>query len=154
MTQYSPKQLIPLYRYLKSNHYDLIDVHLFPAQLWAVLAIILVGKQIPLITREHNTYNRRRRLFFYPLDYGMYSNFDKIICVGEATAHALIKWLPYTKEKVEVVHNGINQTRFYEAEPYDLRSEMGLPVDSVRSWLPCSRKALQAQDRLKRRRAD
>ena len=44
------------------QNYDIVHVHLFPAQLWAVLAQKRLGGRIPLVTTEHGTSNYSQAL--------------------------------------------------------------------------------------------
>lgn len=127
---YSPRQVFPLYRLLQQQQFDIIHVHLFPAQLWAGIADLLGRTGVPLITTEHSTNNRRRRLLFRPLDAWMYSRYRKIICNSHATETALLDWLPHVREKTEVICNGIETALFSRAVSYDLRAEFSLPDNS------------------------
>jgi len=115
---YSCRHIFYLARYLQERSYDIIHVHLFPAQLWVAFANKIIKAQTPIITTEHNTYNRRRKKWFRPLDRWMYSMYDSIVAISEATAHNLIKWLPELDKKMEVIHNGINTSEFAEAVAY------------------------------------
>src|SRR6185312_496053 len=38
---YSPIHIWKLARFLRSRHFDVIHVHLYPAQLWATLAVLI-----------------------------------------------------------------------------------------------------------------
>lgn len=127
---YSFKQIFSVSKCLREGDYDLVHVHLFPAQLWTGLAGLLTGISVPIITTEHNTYNRRRKMIYKPLDYWMYSRYGKIVCNSKASAVELTSWLPGVKEKIEVIPNGIDIRYFLEAQSYDLRQELGLPKES------------------------
>lgn len=127
---YSYRQVYPLYRLLQQQRFDIVHVHLFPAQLWTGIAEFLSRTGVPLITTEHSTYNRRRRLPFRPFDAWMYSRYHKIICNSHATESALLDWLPQVREKTEVICNGIDTGHFSRAVPYDLRKEFSLPDNS------------------------
>src|SRR5689334_13026985 len=47
---YSPRQVHPLAKLMQG--YDIVHVHLFPAQLWAVLAAKRLQPRVSLITTE------------------------------------------------------------------------------------------------------
>ena len=105
------------------NNYNLIHSHLFPTQLFVVVAKKLSNTQILLITTEHNTENKRRK---YPLlqlaDYAMYSAYDSVICISQAVRDTMLKWLKYSKnEKLVVVSNGVDIAKYqkvaYEKAP-------------------------------------
>ena len=117
---YSPRQVPALARMMRG--FDLIHVHLFPAQLWAVCAA--TGQSgCTLVTTEHSTVNARRRWWFRPLDAWMYPHFSQIACISEATAEELERWCPHIKSKLRVVANGVPLESFSSAVPANL---MGL----------------------------
>lgn len=122
---YSPRQVLLLARHLREHNYQLIHVHLFPAQLWVPLAIGLAEVDVPMITTEHNTYNRRRRFYFRPIDRWMYGFYRRIVCVSQATLTTLAEWLPNTRPKLYVVQNGISFERFARAEGYRKEALIG-----------------------------
>ena len=112
---YSPWQIFAVAKLLRG--YDLIHVHLFPAQLWTVLAAARLKHRTPLVTTEHNTWNSRRRWWLRPVDLWMYSHYERIACNSEATAENLIKWCPYVAGKTTVIPNGIPLDEFENAQP-------------------------------------
>jgi glycosyltransferase involved in cell wall biosynthesis len=114
---YSVRQVPALARRMRD--FDLVHVHLFPAQLWAVLAA--VQSRCALITTEHNTVNARRHWWFRLVDLWMYSRFRQIICNSDATAAELGRWCPNVKEKLQVIPNGIPVEVFANARAADLR---------------------------------
>lgn len=123
---YSPKQIFALTDLLRG--YDIVHVHLFPAQLWTVLAVARAGR-IPLVTTEHNTWNARRRWWLRPLDRWMYPHYERIVCISDATAECLIAWCPGIAGKTTVVANGIPLDMFENAQPAVLPS---IPKDMIK----------------------
>ena len=115
---YSPRQVRPLAKLMQS--YDIVHVHLFPAQLWAVLGMWGVKTRTILVTTEHNTWNARRRWWLRPFDAWMYPHYDRIACNSEATAQELISWCPRTAQKIQVIPNGIPLETFETAQPAEL----------------------------------
>jgi glycosyltransferase involved in cell wall biosynthesis len=115
---YSPQQIQPLAKLF--HGYDIAHVHLFPAQLWAVLAAKRLQSHLPLITTEHNTWNARRRWWLHPLDRWMYPHYQLIACNSEATAEDLVHWCPATATRIRVVPNGIPLEDFDAAHPAKL----------------------------------
>jgi glycosyltransferase involved in cell wall biosynthesis len=113
---YSPRQIPALAR--RTLGFDLVHVHLFPAQLWMALAAIQSG--CTLVTTEHNTWNARRHWWFRPLDAWMYSRYTQIACISNATADGLAGWCPHVKEKLRVIPNGIPLEVFTTARPANL----------------------------------
>jgi glycosyltransferase involved in cell wall biosynthesis len=118
---YSPRQIPALAR--RMREFDLVHVHLFPAQLWAALAA--VQTRCKLVTTEHNTWNARRHWWFRPVDEWMYSRYQRIACNSDATAEELVRWCPSVEGKVRVVPNGISVEAFANARPVDLRGRGG-----------------------------
>ena len=92
---------------------DVIHTHLFPAQLFTPLALVLLRLKTVLITTEHNTNNRRRNTFLGKiLDKGMYKPYDAIICISDGARISLQTWQPSTKQKLTIIHNGIDLKKF------------------------------------------
>lgn len=123
---YSPLQVLALARHLRHHAYDLIHVHLFPAQLWTVLASDLARSRTPLLTTEHNTHNRRRRWFFRPIDRWLYTRYREVVCVSESTRAALTQWVPSTIAKTRVITNGVQIDRFVNAVRLSRRELLGV----------------------------
>jgi glycosyltransferase involved in cell wall biosynthesis len=119
---YSPRQVLPLSKLMRD--YDVVHVHLFPAQLWAVLAVKRLQPRVPLVTTEHNTWNARRRWWLRPLDRWMYPHYQIIACNSEATADDLVRWCPGIANRIRVVPNGIPLEDFAEAHPAELNLDL------------------------------
>lgn len=122
---YSPRQVRPLAKLMPQ--FDVIHVHLFPAQLWAVLADIRLRKSVPLVTTEHGASNFRRRWWLRFFDRWMYSRYLCIACNSSATAEGLIRWCPSAAPRVRVIQNGIPTNDFENAEPVDLGVPPNIP---------------------------
>jgi glycosyltransferase involved in cell wall biosynthesis len=120
---YSLRQVSVLSQLLRG--YDLIHVHLFPAQLWTVLAAASWRPRTPLVMTEHNTWNARRRWWLQPLDRWMYPHYTHIACNSEATAESLMQWCPGVAEKITVIPNGIPLDVFENAQPAELENVPG-----------------------------
>lgn len=115
---YSLRHVAPLARMM--DGFDVVHVHLFPAQLWAVLAASRLRPRVPLITTEHNTWNARRRWWLRPFDIWMYPHFRSIVCNSEATRQDLVHWCPNIAAKTLVISNGIVVEAFDRAQPATL----------------------------------
>lgn len=112
------KEVLPrLIRFLRQPRWrdlDIIHVHLFPAQTLVALALKIVGLRAKLVTTEHNTYNRRRKLRIGPVPVGRlcdvwtYRQYEKIVCISEGTHKALVEWMPATATRVATIANGID----------------------------------------------
>ncbi len=111
---YSPRNILWLARQLQK--FDIVHAHLFPTQLWVAMASCLFGKKRTiLVTTEHSTYNRRRIVCFRPFDRWMYSKYLTIICISNATALTMTKWIPDIARKITIIPNGINLEKFRTA---------------------------------------
>jgi glycosyltransferase involved in cell wall biosynthesis len=115
---YSLRQISALSKLMRK--YDIVHIHLFPAQLWAALAAASLESRIPIVTTEHNTWNGRRRWWLRSFDAWMYNKYARIACNSEATAAELICWCPGTAPKVQVIHNGVSIKEFEKALPSEL----------------------------------
>ncbi len=112
---YSPIHILHLARFLKMHTFDIIHVHLYPAQLWVCLARELSGCKTPLVTTEHGAMNRRRTIVFRWLDRWMYRRFAGIAAISGATREALVAHLGNKALVVHVVPNGIDLADFASA---------------------------------------
>ncbi len=106
---YSPFFLAALVNVLSS--YDIVHVHLFPAQYWVAMA----GRLLPnlkIVVTEHSTFNERRKGSFFWIERTVYSRYQKIVCISQQVLFASVNWLPFFKEKFTLIHNGIDIDRF------------------------------------------
>ncbi|MGL5903373.1 MAG: glycosyltransferase, partial [Cetobacterium sp.] len=100
--------------------YDVIHTHIYSAQLWtAFSSYFLPAKRY--ITTEHNTNNNRRgKSIFRYLDRWMYSRYDEIVSIGQATQKNLIDWLGIKKiENYRIITNAIKLEKFYSIKGID-----------------------------------
>lgn len=89
--------------------YDIVHVHLFPAQYFAVLAKILSFAKVKLIFTEHNTENTRlNNSKFRWIEKIIYKYYQKIICITPEVKKVLRAKLYIDDNKLIVVQNGIN----------------------------------------------
>jgi glycosyltransferase involved in cell wall biosynthesis len=123
---YSPRQITPLAKLMR--FYDIVHVHLFPAQLWAVLGAALSSTPIPLVTTEHGSSNSRRRWWLRSFDAWLYRHYACVACNSDATAESLVRWCPLVEAKVRVVENGISLEDFERAQPV----ELDIPTNAAR----------------------
>ncbi len=112
---YCPLQPLFIASHLRQTHFDLVHVHLFPAQLWTIFGARLVRWEVPLVTTEHSTWNRRRRLPLRRVDRWMYSAYTRVACIGSTTELALRDWLGPMPLRTTIIQNGIDLTAFAAA---------------------------------------
>ncbi len=117
--RYAPWQVARLAQHLRRTQYDVIHAHLFPAQLCVSLAARIVGLSTPLVTTEHSTWNRRRRLGFRTVERFLYARYDSVICISEAAEIGLKKWLAPQPCNSCVIYNGIDGSQFLSRRQAD-----------------------------------
>ena len=106
--KYDLISIIKLISLIKNRKYNIVHVHLFPANVFAALAFLFLPKDIKWVFNEHSIYNRRRSSkIFKILDSFIYSRYYKIICVSKQVHFALIEWLPNLKRKCVVISNAV-----------------------------------------------
>ncbi|MGN7787925.1 glycosyltransferase [Niabella sp. 22666] len=121
---FSPFVLLKLMKLIRQ--YDIIHVHLFPAQYLVVIAKMFSASKTPLIFSEHSTHNRRREIkFFRFLDKIFYSFYKKIICITKEVAFELSRVYGISNDKLPIVHNGVNIATIEQTKAHD-RSALGL----------------------------
>ena len=108
--------------------YDIIHVHLWPAQLYISLGKVLSHSHVKFITTEHNNFNKRRNFKAYRfIEQWMYNQFDIIVGVCETSRFNLLKWIRHSQ--VVAIPNAIQWEVFNKAKPFE-KNELGLPHSS------------------------
>lgn len=108
------------------HKYDIVHVHLFPAQYWAAFANFLSLQKPVLITTEHSTHNKRREIkYFKKIEKFIYSQYAKIICVADISKEILTKYLKDEKNRCISIPNGVNISKYIDAQPL-FRERIGL----------------------------
>lgn len=126
---YHPIIIFHLLGYI--SDYDLIHVHLFPAQYWVAFTKLLKGSKKKFVTTEHNTTNRRRSIFFFRyVDWLVYALYDQIICISEKATDELVTYLA-SDNRVITVYNGIDIVKFEESSAVERTELKGVTADSV-----------------------
>jgi len=106
--KYDLRVIIKLIKLIKKKKYNIVHVHLFPANIFVAVASLFLPKDIKWIFSEHSVYNRRRSFkIFKILDSFTYGRYLKIICVSKQVQSALLNWMPSTKGKTKVVSNAV-----------------------------------------------
>lgn len=106
--KYDFRGVFKLVRLIRNNNYDIVHVHLFPADLFGALASLFVNRKVKFIFSEHSIYNRRRSIRLYkPIDLFVYSRYKKIICVSNLVKQELVHYIPKIKSKTIVIRNAI-----------------------------------------------
>lgn len=111
----NPVNIFLLIPYLKN--YDIIHVHLFPANYWTVFAKIISFCKTPIITTEHSTNNKRRNItIFKYIDVFIYNRYQEVVaCADKALETFKVR---YPKAKSVSIPNGVNISKYKDALPY------------------------------------
>lgn len=125
---YNPVFIFKIKKLIKD--YDLIHVHLFPAQYWVALAKLFANAKQPIVTTEHSTNNRRREhnIFKY-IDAFVYKLYNKIICCSDKAYETFVQHFTSIKNVISIP-NGINLERFKSAKAQSKRQLFDLPDSS------------------------
>jgi len=114
---YNPIHIFRIIPYLKK--YDIVHVHLFPAQYWVVLAKIISFSKVKLLFTEHNTSNRRmNNRWFQFCDKIIYSFFDNVVCISLEVKQVLERHLA-NNNGLKVINNGVNLNVILKTNPYN-----------------------------------
>lgn len=102
----------------------LLHSHLTPCQLWVPIAARVAGLNVPFLTTEHSTSNRRRTMkvgkFF---DRKIYKPYGHVVCISEGVKTSMIDWLPEIAGKLIIIPNGVNIGEFGTTPQPDQKSE-------------------------------
>lgn len=113
---YHPKFILKLIPFFKK--YDLVHVHLFPANYFAAFAKLISFSKTPLVFTEHSTSNRRfRNTWFNAVNKQVYKIFSRIICITEEVRLVVEEKTQIALKKLVVINNGVDLIKFIEAEP-------------------------------------
>lgn len=108
-TVYNPLYIWKLIPFLKK--YDIVHTHNTAPQFFAAMASVIYS--VNLVTTEHSTCNRRRKLgYFRPIDRWMYNRYKAVICVSDQVEDNLRKYAGPLKTNILTIYNGINIDRF------------------------------------------
>jgi glycosyltransferase involved in cell wall biosynthesis len=96
---------------------DIVHVHLFPAQYYAIAASWMAKHRPVFITTEHSSGNRRLgRPWWRMLERIIYSRYSAIVAVGEDVARIYEKWTRL-KSNICIISNGLEIAAF--SKPID-----------------------------------
>lgn len=98
---------------LIGRHYDIVHTHNYTPQLFLAF-FKKIHPSTSFVTTEHSPYNRRRsKRGFILIDRWMYSKYDKVISVSNATQIRLLDYLEVPEsDKFQVIYNGVDLSRF------------------------------------------
>lgn len=114
---YNPLNIFKMKKIMRD--YNIIHVHLFPAQYFAVLANRFNSKKSKLIFTEHSTSNSRiSNPFFQIIDRFFYGDYEKIICISEEIKIIYKTYLRSGNQgRLSLIPNGIDIDKYKNAKP-------------------------------------
>lgn len=117
-----------LRRLMLERQIDIVHASSYHPSFYGRIAGLLAGVPV-LISHEHVVFDHRRRQREWA-NRLLASKTAAYIAVGEQVGRQVRDWYGYPEEKVRVIHNGVDLTRFVPAhDRRDLRAALGLPVD-------------------------
>ena len=110
---------------------DIIHTHLTPCQFFTPLCCQISGSRVLLVTTEHSTFNKRRKMHFGQMfDRLLYHFYSSVICISHGTKHSLETWQPSLADKLITIYNGINLDKFWTV-PKNKNAEDPIIIISV-----------------------
>jgi len=108
---------------------DIVHTHLFTANTWGRIAARLAG--VPrIIASEHSADAGRDRVRLL-VDRVLAKYSDAIIAKADAVAEFCRRRIGVNGEKVHVVPNGVDLSKFGTASRFDVRAEMNVSEDAI-----------------------
>ncbi|MES1182036.1 MAG: glycosyltransferase family 4 protein, partial [Flavobacterium sp.] len=105
----NPILFFRLLKTIRSNHFDILHVHLFPCIYYASFASRFLRKFPVLVVTEHSSVNRRQdKKWLRPVERFMFQKYDSIIAVSKNVESIIKKTLPWFTKKIITINNGIN----------------------------------------------
>lgn len=124
---YSPTNIFKIIPYLK--HYDIVHVHLFPAQYWVGLAKFISRSNTPIITTEHSTKNKRRgKGIFKVVDPFIYNHYEEVVACADKALETFKACYP--RVRAISIPNGVNIKKYSDAESYSKQKLAGIEAET------------------------
>jgi glycosyltransferase involved in cell wall biosynthesis len=118
-----PAALLRLVRFLRRARPDLLNTHLWTADLWARLAGLVCGVPRIVVTEQNVDLwkSRARRL----ADRALFAFTDAVICVGDEVRDFYVREIGVPAEKTVVIPNAIDVSRL-AVVPGNVRAQLGI----------------------------
>jgi len=108
---------------------DIVHASSYHPSFYARLAALWAGVPV-LISHEHVVFDHRRKQREW-LNRLLQPKTDAYIAVGALVGRQVKDWYGYPAEKVRVIHNGVDLSRFAPVDDRPaLRAELGFPAES------------------------
>lgn len=127
---YDPRALVPVMRYLKHNKVDAVITHGNSGCLIPRVAAIL--SKVPVFIHVEHSVSDYKRFYQIHLNKLLSHFTDKIVCVSEQARQSLLKIEKTKSDKVLVIHNGLDTSRFSTVKETDKKEN-----DKKKSWYCC-----------------
>ena len=119
LQMWNPFHFFKLRKLIRSGNYDIVHSHNSPAQI--LTSLISKNPHTKFVTTEHNTLtNRRKFTFLRWIDPFFYKVYDHVVCVSKKTRNNLLENVAINPEKVTVITNGIDISKFSPDSNYTL----------------------------------
>ena len=127
--KFDPRVLLPLYRFMKKEHVDIVHTHLSRANLWGRIAARLAGVPV-IITTEHGL-NLWKNSIHITVNRILSEFTDQIIAVSDAGKRIRIQRERIKPKKLVTIHNCVDLRLFDKASDFhnDVRQEFGIGLD-------------------------
>lgn len=134
---YSLRNIQRLKLFFSHGTYDIVHVHLFPAQYFCALAK-RYAPHSKFVFTEHSTDNKRRHYLFSRLtDKWTYKRYDTVISISEKVEENLGYLI--SREKSVIIPNGIRLTEFYHTTPISIVDLLGSSYKKIKIITMCAR---------------
>jgi len=125
--QFDFTTIISIRKFIKKNKIDLIHTHGYKSNFYAVLATLFY-KTSRIVTCHPWIKTSFKMKFYSFIDKFLLNRFDKIITVSEALKSEIAE-AGVALEKISIIPNGINITRFTQRYDVDeVRMQLGVPA--------------------------
>ncbi len=126
---YNPLNIFKLKQYMK--RYDIIHTHNTACQYYAALAKYIFRIKSQLITTEHSSINRRRRIFgFKYLDKFIYRRYNGIISISQQATENLRNYIG-DKFNVLTIENGIDLSKYDNLPHNEIAKESDIIISMI-----------------------
>lgn len=100
------------------SKYDIVHVHLFPANYWVAFAKFFSRSNTPIVTTEHSTDNKRRKIHIFKyIDAFVYNRYRAVVACSDK-AKETFKNRYGSSINCLSIPNGVNINKYLEAKPY------------------------------------
>ncbi len=124
----NPLNIFSIIPYLKQ--YDIVHSHLFPANYWVAIAKLLSFGKTPIVTTEHSTDNKRRKIpIFRYIDAFIYNRYQEVIACADKAMETFRK--RYPEVECASIPNGVDISKYNQALPYSMRDLIGINEEDV-----------------------